>query len=479
MDQTCKRATAKPRIKNEINIVWQPEPGSQEMFLSCPIFECLYEGTRGPGKTDALLMDYAQFVGKGLGPAWRGILFQVSYPALEEVIVKSNKWFPRMFPGCVYKGSSHRWIFPSGEQLLFRYADKIDDYWNYHGHEYPWIGWEELTRWSNLDLYLKMMSVCRSSEPGLPRHYRATCNPLGPGHNAVKMRFIDPVPRGVIIEEEVEIDGKKEIRERVCLHGSYKENKYLLQNDPNYLKNIALQPEYIRKAWLKGDWDIVAGGMFDDVWNAKVHVIHPFKIPQSWRIDRSFDWGSAKPYSVGFWAESDGTDAVLPDGKTIATQRGDLFRIGEIYGWNGEPNKGTRELATNVARKILKYQEILRRRIDPGPADSSIFTIDNGNSISVDMEKAGVRWKKANMKSGSRINGWELLRQRFENSIKREGPGIYIFDTCRQFIRTVPVLPRDNRIMDDVDTEAEDHIADETRYRCLEIRHSVTVRQAS
>lgn len=457
MVKTCKRTTKRKRRKSEINIIWQPQPGSQEIFLSCPIFECLYEGTRGPGKTDALLMDFAQFVNVGFGPAWRGILFQVSYPALEEVIVKSNKWFPKIFPGCVYKGSSHRWVFPSGEQLLFRYADKIDDYWNYHGHEYPWIGWEELCRWSNLDLYLKMMSVCRSSEPGLPRHYRATCNPLGPGHNAVKMRLIDPAPRGIIMEEEVVIEGKKEVRERVSIHGSYKENKYLLDYDPDYLKNIAMQPEHIRKAWLEGDWDIVAGGMFDDVWDPKVHVVQPFEIPKSWRIDRSFDWGSAKPYSVGFWAESDGTDIVLPDGTAKATQRGDLFRIAEIYGWTGKPNEGTRELATGVARRILKYQKELCRVFNPGPADSSIFTIDNGNSIAGDMEKIGVRWNRANMKSGSRINGWELLRQRFENSIKREGPGIYIFDTCRQFIRTVPVLPRDKRQSDDVDTDAEDH----------------------
>lgn len=449
------------------------------MFLSCPIFECLHEGTRGNGKTDALLMDFAQFIGKGFGPAWRGILFQVSYPALEEIIVKSNKWFPRMFPRSIYKGSNHRWVFPAGEQLLFRYADRIDDYWNYHGHEYPWIGWEELTRWANLNLYLKMMSVCRSSEPGLPRHYRATCNPLGPGHNAVKMRFIDPMPRGAVIEEEVEIEGKIEVRKRVCIHGSYKENSFLLKNDPDYLKNIAMQPEHIRKAWLRGDWDIVAGGMFDDVWDANVHVITPFEIPKSWRLDRSFDWGSAKPYSVGFWAESDGTDIILPDGLTRATQRGDLFRFAEIYGWNGKPNEGTRELASGVARRILKFQKEFGRSVNPGPADTSIYTVENGNSIAGDMEKMGVRWTKANKSSGSRINGWEILRQRFQNSVIREGPGIYVFDTCRQFIRTVPPLPRDSRIADDVDTAAEDHIADEVRYRVLEKRHAVHVRQAS
>jgi len=67
----------------------------------------------------------------------------------------------------------------------------------------------------------------------------------------------------------------------------------------------------------------------------------------------------------------------------------------------------------------------------------------------------------------SRINGWEILREELKNSITGEGPGLYVFDTCRQFIRTVPVLPRDEAKPDDVDTEAEDHVADEVRYRVL------------
>jgi hypothetical protein len=453
-------------------IIWTPQPGSQQAFIYCPIFEVCYEGTRGPGKTDSLLMDFAQFTGRGYGPSWRGVLFRKAYPDLDEVIVKSKKWFSRMRNKPVYKESNHRWIWPDGEQLLFRYAKNFDDYWNYHGHEYPWIGWDELTLWSNDELYTAMRSCCRSTNPNIPKHYRSTCNPYGAGHNWVKARFIDPAPRGTVIIDE-------EGLERVAIHGSVWENLIVQKNDPGYMKMLRSQTGARREAWLEGNWDIVAGGMFDDVWNANIHIITPFKIPQSWRIDRSFDWGSAKPYSVGIWAESDGTDANMPDKSLRATQRGDLFRIAEIYGWTGKPNEGTRELATGVARRILKLQNDLGRTVNPGPADSSIFTVDNGNSIAGDMEKIGVRWNKANMKSGSRINGWELLRQRFQNSIKREGPGIYVFDTCRQFIRTVPVLPRDSRVPDDLDTEAEDHIADETRYRCLEKRHTMTVRQAS
>jgi len=417
-------------------------------------------------------MDFAQFVGMGFGAAWQGVLFRKAYPDLDEIVRKSKKWFYRIFPGAVYKESTHRWIWPEGETLQLRYADHPDDYWKYHGHEYPWIGWDELSAWANDELYITMMSVCRSSHPGVPRHYRACCNPYGPGHNWIKHRSIDPMPRGVVLTDD-------HGNERVTIHGSIYENVILLENDPNYLKMLKAQAGPRRAAWLEGDWDIVAGGMFDDVWNRKVHVVAPFKIPPSWRIDRSFDWGSAKPYSVGFWAESDGCDVVLPNGTSRATQRGDLFRIGEIYGWTGKPDEGTRELATEVARKIVRFQSLIRRTVNPGPADSSIFTMDNGNSISGDMEKVGVRWLPSDKKSGSRVNGWELMRERFNNAKRREGPGLFVFDTCRQFIRTVPVCPRDSRKPDDLDTTVEDHVADETRYRCLAKRHSMTVTQAS
>jgi hypothetical protein len=118
-------------------------------FLSCPVFECLYEGTRGPGKTDALLMSFAQVRGRGLRPAWTGILFRETYKQLADVIKKSKRWFASSSRGAKFLKSTttYKWVFPGGEELLFRHGKDEDDYWDYHGHEYPWIGFEELTNW--------------------------------------------------------------------------------------------------------------------------------------------------------------------------------------------------------------------------------------------------------------------------------------------------------------------------------------------
>ena len=238
-------------------------------------------------------------------------------------------------------------------------------------------------------------------------------------------------------------------------------------------------------AWLNGSWDFVAGGMFDDVWTPR-NVVPPFDVPSSWRIDRAFDWGSAKPFSVGWWAESDGSDLELRDGRVVSTVRGDLFRVQEWYGWTKRANDGLRMLAVDVAKGIVE-RELLwgwrkddRCRVRAGPADSSIFTVENGVSIALDMEKPvriggriykGIKWLPADKRPGSRKTGWEMVRKMIkgvqpEPGRPRETPGLFVVgERCEQFLRTVLSLPRDEKDLDDVDTDAEDHIGDETRYR--------------
>ena len=331
--------------KPDRKIDWAEQPGSQAAFLDCPLFECLLTGTRGSGKTDVLLMDFAQHVNKGWGRAWRGVLFRRTYPELEDVIAKSEALFTVGFPGAVYNRQKSYWQFPGGERLYFRQFAKPSDYWTYHGHAYTWIAWEELTNWPTPECYLSMFSCTRSPVPGIPIKVRATTNSYGRGHNWCKDRWrlggIRKVGPGPLILDSVDQTGKPE-PPRVAINSSVYENKVLLAADPGYIDRIrasAANPEQV-KAWLEGSWDIVAGGMFDDLWNPEVHVVEPFDIPDNWRLDRSFDWGGAAPFSVGWWAESNGETVKLKNGKQLHTIRGDVFRVGEWYGWNGKPNEG-------------------------------------------------------------------------------------------------------------------------------------------
>lgn len=475
-------------------IDWAAQPGSQQAFLECPVFECLMTGTRGSGKTDVLLMDFAQHVGKGYGRAWRGILFRRTYPELEDVIAKSEALFSIAFPGAVYNRAKSYWQFKDGERLYFRQFAKPSDYWTYHGHAYTWIAWEELTNWPTPECYLSMFSCARSPVPGIPIKVRATTNSYGRGHNWVKHRWrlggMRAVGPGPLILDSVDIDGNPD-PPRVAINSSVYENKVLLAADPSYIDRIrssASNPEMV-KAWLEGSWDIVAGGMFDDLWNPAVHVVEPFDIPDNWRIDRSFDWGGAHPFSVGWWAESNGEDVKLKNGKKLKTIRGDLFRVAEWYGWNGKPNEGINLPSEQIAEGIkeIEAKRWPSRKILPGPADSAIFGDTTGkgqeNTIASEMRKAGVAWLRANKGKESRKNGAQAIRTALFNAdprdrdkkpVPREKPGLFIFSICEQFKRTVPVLPRSDKDLDDVDSDAEDHVYDEVRYRIFKKKQTAS-----
>jgi hypothetical protein len=449
--------------------VWQALPGSQSLFISAPIREVCFAGTRGPGKTDAMLMAFAQYCGRGYGDYWRGVIFRREYKHLDDIVAKSKRWFYRsaLKPRFLSSNNTLKWVWPTGEELLFRAFSDPDDYWSYHGHEYPFIGWEELTSWPSIDCYESMKSCSRSSfqpppgVPPIPRIIRSSTNPYGVGHNWVKGYMIDPAPYGRVIRDA-------EGNERVCLFGSIKENPYL---GDEYIKTLqSITDQNKRKAWLEGSWDITSGGMFDDLWNVRKHVLKPFPIPASWRIDRAFDWGSSRPFSCGWWAESDGTQATLADGSKRTFPRGTLIRIAEWYGCTGKANEGLRLTATKVGEGIVEREKTLKlpRKPVPGPADSAIYDVTDEMSIAQNMEKAGVYWERADKRPGSRKNGWELVRGRLEATANDDDrPGLLVFDTCRDFIRTVPPIPRDDKDPDDVDSEAEDHIADEMRYRVL------------
>lgn len=475
-------------------VAWLPQEGSQTRFMSSPFFEALYHGTRGPGKTDALLMSYVQHVGRGFGAAWRGIIFRQTYPQLADVQAKSEKWLRQMFPGRArFNRSKMQWEWDTGEMLLLRHIMRPGDYWNYHGHEYPFIGFEELCNWPTDSCFTSMFACCRSSVPDVPHMVRATCNPYGPGHNWVKERFqlySNWWMPFIAVLDGRDTEGRSE-PPRAAYHGHIDENQILLRADPSYKQAIiasASNPA-MAEAWLNGSWDIVAGGMFDDVWKPVHNVVPPFDVPLGWRIDRSFDWGSSAPFSVGWWAESDGSDLQLRDGTWRSTVRGDLYRIHEWYGWTGRSNQGLRMLAVDIAKGIVERElqwglrdgsgDREQSRVREGPADNSIHDVENGMNIAMDMARPirvgnemhrGVSWTRADKSAGSVKNGLEQMRKMMRAAHTRPGhpreePGLFVVDECTQFLRTVPSLPRSERDMDRIDDSAEDHVCDETRYR--------------
>lgn len=502
----------------KIKAVWTPLDGSQCLALSCPCDEILYEGTRGPGKTAAQLARFRSRVGIGYGTFWRGVIFDTEYKDLADLIVQSKRLFGAFNDGAKFLSSATelKWVWPTGEELLFRHGKSEDDYWGYHGQEFPFIGFNELTKQKDDSLYAAMFSCMRSSFrpqdypladgsllPPIPLEVFSTTNPFGVGHAWVKRRFITPATRGVVqrhkqtvYNPQTELDEEITLT-RVAIHGSWRENPYL---DPKYIAMLmAIKDPNKKKAWVDGSWDVTAGGRFDHLWNEDIHCVQPFLIPSSWRVDRSHDWGESKPFSNLWWAESDGSPAITENGERHFPP-GSLFLIGEWYGCPpDELNTGLNMPSVDVAKGIKWIDSRLTgKEIEPppcikkgqinitpeicnkvlaGPADSSIFnTGDNELSIGQKMEENGATWNKSNKKPGSRVNGaaifCDMLKavvdgQDHETGMAEEA-GFYVFDNCRGWIGRVPILPRDKKNQDDVDTDAEDHDYDATRYRVLD-----------
>ena len=212
-------------LKDGTKVVWEPLAGSQTLSLTCPANIIQFDGSRGPGKTDAQLMRFRRCVGQGYGRYWRGIIFDREYKNLDDLVSKSMRWFPEFKDGARFLSSKsdYRWVWPTGEELLFRAIKKDTDYWGYHGQEFPFIGWNELTKYPNDNLFEMMMSCNRSSFlpsehpifvgddpnptylPELPLEVFITTNPHGVGHNWVKKRFIDQAPPGRMVRKAINV----------------------------------------------------------------------------------------------------------------------------------------------------------------------------------------------------------------------------------------------------------------------------------
>lgn len=495
-----------------IEIVWRPiEGSSQELALDSRAHHTLFTGSRGPGKTDCQLMRFRRNVGKGYGKFWRGVIFDREYKALDDIISKSQRWFPEFEDGAKFLASrsDYKWVWPTGEELLFREFKDIKAYMKYHGQEFPFIGWNELTKWPTLDCYNKMMSCNRSSFtpekdgpglPDIPLEVFSTTNSGGPGHAAVKKRFIDAGPYGKVIKKEVEVfDPKTQalvtvVRSQVAIFGSYRENIYL---DASYVAELdAIEDENLRQSYLFGNWDITSGGAISDVWKRSVHVLPRFKVPSNWYVDRSFDWGSTDPFAVSWWAEANGEEVELPDGRIFAPPAGSIIKLAEYYGskdgsfGDNEGSKlGAEEIAQNInyREKYLTGEEggiaWVSSKINAGPADNQIRNEMEAKTDSIEkmMLKHKVRWTKSDKSKGSVAMGLQLVRDRLSAAIKHsEGksnsPGLYIMDNCKVALGLWPTLPRDELKPDEVDRNSEKHDFDTLRYRVLDSKSRAAVK---
>jgi len=440
-------------------VIWSPQP-KQALFMSRFEDEALYGGAAGGGKSDCALIEALRQVDI---PYYRGLTLRKTYPMLSDLIDRSLELYPKVHPGAKYNRTEHAWTFPSGAKVTFGSMQHPTDRFNYQGKHYDFIDFDELTQFQS-DEYMYLKSRNRPNGPGTRCYMRAQANPGGIGHGWVKEYFVTPAKPLSTIWRRVVIlfpDGHKEERwsSRVYVPATVFDNRKLLENDPDYLTRLAELPEQERNALLYGSWDSFSGQVFTEWRNDPeqyqtrlcTHVIEPFQIPASWAIWRGFDWGYSRPFSVGWYA---------------VDQDKRLYRIRGLYGCNGTPNTGVKWEPARVAQEIKRIESEdpnLKGRMIHGVADPAIFSDSGTESIARLMEPARIWWDPGDH---NRIAGKMQVHNRLafdDNGI----PMLYVFNTCKHFIRTVPALVYSEKDVEDVDTDGEDHIYDELRYICM------------
>lgn len=348
---------------------------------------------------------------------------------------------------------------PNGGRVAFAYLDRVSDADEYQGRNITDVWIEEAGQYPDPAPVDKLFGVMRSAG-GVPIQMILTANPGGAGQLWLRARFgLHPFPKTPVIRL-IEIN-EGQIQSTV-IPSRITDNRALLDNDPDYIDRLKMvgSAELVR-AWLEGDWSAIEGAFFSE-WNEGQHVIPWFEPPEDWLRFRSMDWGFAAPFSVGWWA-------VVGDSGHYAGRylpRGALVRYREWYGAKG-PNKGIRKTAEEVAAGIRARE--LGDKIAYGVADPSMFSQDGGPSIGERMAVKQVMFRRAdNKRLGNglgALGGWDMMRARLKGEDGQ--PMLYVMDTCTDFIRTIPTLQHDPDKAEDLDTDAEDHVADEVRYGCM------------
>ena len=419
----------------------RPNPRQAE-FLSATEKYIAFGGARGGGKSWAV-----RTKAKLLALRYAGIRLLILRRTYQELESNHIRFLRSELHGiATYRATDRIFTFPNGSTLEFGYCANDSDLGRYQGAEYDVIFLDECTQLK--EQWMRQLAACIRGVNDFPKRIYYTCNPGGPGHSYIKRLFIDR-----------RFEAGENPADYRFIPARVTDNAALLKAQPDYVNQLEALPKRLRLAWLEGRWDVFQGQVFteftDDPAHYRdrrhTHVIDPFDIPREWRIYRSYDFGYAKPFSCGWWAvDYDGV----------------IYRILELYGCTSTPDEGVLWTPDKQFREIRRIEDehpYLKGRDIRGVADPAIWDTSRGESVAETALKYRLYFEKGDNR---RIAGWMQMHYRMQ--FDDEGyPQMYIFNTCRGFIRTVPQLMYSDLAPEDVDTKQEDHIADETRYFCM------------
>ena len=428
-----------------------------------------FGGARGGGKSWAVRVKAALLCLRY--PGIKVMIIRKTYPELQENHIIPLCQLLRCHHICEeqrlaeYNDSKKHILFPNGSRIIFRYCEDDRDAQRFQGTEVDVLFVDEATQQS--EARMDMLRACVRGVNDFPKRIYFTCNPGGEGHGWVKRLFIDRNFRDCERAEDYSF-----------IQSLVTDNKALMRADPEYVRKLSALPEKLRRAWLDGDWEVCEGQFFEDFrpgvdmsaalsrgvelsaeelrqQGRFTHVIPAFDISagerRGWSLIRSYDFGYGRPFSCAWWAvDYDGV----------------LYRVLELYGGTGEANQGLRwtpEKQFSEIARIEREHPWLRGRSISGVADPSIWDASRGESIAETAGRFGIYFTPGDNR---RVPGWMQCHYRL--LFDEQGyPRMYVFDNCRAFIRTVPLMQFDSSRPEDLDSSLEDHVCDEWRYVCM------------
>ena len=431
-------------------VVFAPNPGPQTEFLAASEQEVLYGGAAGGGKSFGLLADPMRYFHN---PNFNGLILRRTNDELRELIWKSQELYPKAFPGAKWAEKKSQWTLPSGAKLWLTYLEREDDVRRYQGLAFSYIAFDELTQHPTPFAWDYMRSRLRTTDPDLPIFMRATTNPGGAGHGWVKQMFIDPAPANHAFVATDLSSGKpleypeghakagQPLFKRRFIPASLIDNPYLMEGG-QYEANLLSLPENQRRQLLEGDWAVADGAAFPE-FRQSVHVVEPFEIPHNWVRFRSADYGYSSWSAVHWYA-------IDPAFETLIVYR-------ELY--------LSKHTGKDLGRAVMDAE--MGDAIKFGILDSSCWHNRGqiGPSIAEEMITMGCRWRPSDRTAGARVAGKNQLHERLKVDEDTGHPGIIFFNTCRQIIADLPVIPSCPKGSDDIDQRyASDHTYDSLRY---------------
>lgn len=414
----------------------------QTLFLKDKHRHIAYGGARGGGKSWAV-----RTKAKLLAFRYPGIKILIVRKTYKELQNNHIEQLTAELAGFAkYNRSDKMFRFPNGSTISFGYCANEGDLGQYQGAEYDVVFIDEAGQLQ--ESWIRKINLCVRGTNGFPKRTYYTLNPGGPGHAYFKRVFVD---RNFNPDEDP--------NDYFFIQAKVEDNKALMDTQPDYLRELENLPPTLRAAWKDGRWDVYEGQFFEDFRDVPehykdrrwTHVIEPFEIPDGWTICRSYDFGYGKPFSCAWWAvDYDGT----------------IYRIMELYGCTRTPNEGVKWTPDKQFEEIHKTEmqhPWLKGKSIIGVADPAIWDASRGESVADTAARYGVFFTPGD---NERIAGWMQCHYRLQ--FDEDGyPRMYVFNTCRAFIRTIPLLIYDEHKVEDLDTTMEDHVADEWRYFCM------------